>query len=114
LVPQAGLLNVTARAAGTITRVYVLPGAHVQAGAPLLTVSADRTSAAMGDTDAVVDTQLRAQEAQTIATLNNLKPQAQAQVKDLRARIAMLREQVVQTGEQLRLQQEEAVNRPGI
>lgn len=61
LVPQAGLLNLTARDAGTVTKVDVAEGAKVGAGAPLLTISSDRTSAAMGDTAAAINAQLRKQ-----------------------------------------------------
>lgn len=108
LVPQAGLLNVTARAAGTVTKVDVTAGASIAAGAALLTISSDRSSVTMGDTDAVVDAQLRAQEAQTRATQADLKPQAAAQAKDLRTRITMLRKQVVQIGAQRALQRKQA------
>jgi len=110
LVPQAGLLNVTARSAGTITRLDVDAGARVHAKAPLLTISGDRSSAAMGDTDAVVDAQLRTQEAQARATLRDLPAQAASQAKDLHTRIEMLREQVTQTDGQLLLQREEAAS----
>lgn len=110
LVPQAGLLNVTARSTGTITRLDVDAGTSVREGAPLLTISGDRSSAVMGDTDAVVDAQLRTQETQTSSTLQDLPTQAASQAKDLRTRIAMLREQVNQTDGQLVLQREEAAS----
>lgn len=110
LVPQAGLLNVAARASGAVTHVYVDVGTRVRVGAPLVTISGDRNSAAMGDTDAVVAAKLRAQEAQTRATLQDLPTQAASQLKDLRTRIAMLREQVTQVNGQLLLQREEAAS----
>lgn len=110
LVPQAGLLNVTARSAGTITRLDIDAGTSVREGAPLLTMSSDRSSIAMGDTDAIVDAQLRTQEAQTRATLQDLPTQTASQAKDVRTRIAMLREQVKQTDGQLVLQREEAAS----
>lgn len=110
LVPQAGLLNVTARSAGTIVRLNVTSGMQVQAGQVLLAISADRSSEAMGDTDAVIDAQLRSQESQTRATLQGLPLQVAVQSKDFSTRIAMLRGQITQTDSQLDLQSEEAAS----
>lgn len=108
LVPQAGLLNISARAAGTVTKVDVNVGASVVAGDPLLTISGDRSSAAMGDTDAAVDKELRTQETQTREILAGLEPKATAQAVDLRTRIDMLRTQESQIDAQLHQQREQA------
>lgn len=54
LEPLAGLLNVAARAAGTVSTLDATPGMRVRAGEPLLTISGDQSSAALGDTDAAI------------------------------------------------------------
>lgn len=108
LVPQAGLLNVVARGAGTVDRIDVTDGAHVYAGQAVLTVSGDRSSAAMGDTDKLVDTQLRMQETQLRATLAGLAPQQGTQANGLRTQIAMLHQQIAKLGGQIVLQRKQA------
>lgn len=108
LVPQEGLLNITARDSGTVAQLDVSEGAHVSTGEALLTISGDRSSVAMGDTGAVVSAQLRSQESQLRATLAGLRPQADTQAKDLRARIGMLRTQLVQIRAQRTLQRKQA------
>lgn len=108
LLPSAGLLTLSARTTGTVTQTLVRQGEHVEAGQPLVQVSADLDSASMGNTHAVVSTQLRAQEEQVRTTLANLKPEVAVQTKDLRSRITMLQAQVRQISEQLVLQRQEA------
>lgn len=108
LVPQAGLLTVTARAAGDIAAIKVNPGQRVHAGQALIVVSGDQSSTALGDTDAVVAASLRQQQAQVNATLAALPEQTSDQASDLRRRVAMLNAQVGQVGAQLALLRQEA------
>ncbi|MGH8124456.1 MAG: HlyD family secretion protein [Rhodanobacteraceae bacterium] len=109
LVPEAGLLTMSAPSAGTIVRVAVKPGEHVHAGQTLLTVSGDRASAALGDTDAAVARALQQQQAQIRATLAALPAQVSDQATDLQRRITMLGIQIRQFDAQLALQRKEAV-----
>ncbi|WHZ18939.1 MAG: putative Co/Zn/Cd efflux system membrane fusion protein [Rhodanobacteraceae bacterium] len=108
LQPSAGLLTLSAKTTGTVTRVLVDEGTQIKTGQPLIEVSAGLVSASMGDTHALVSTQLRAQETQLRTTLANLEEQAEAQAKDLRARIRMLAAQVQQIDGQLELQRKQA------
>ncbi len=108
LEPGAGVLTLTAKTTGTVTRALIHEGERVKAGQALLEVSANLVSATMGDTHAVVSTQLRAQEAQVRITLAGLKPQSDEQAKSLRARISMLQAQVRQIDGQLTLQRKQA------
>lgn len=48
MVPQAGLLTVTSRSAGVVSRLNVKPGMRVRDGEALLTISSDENSAALG------------------------------------------------------------------
>lgn len=109
LVPQAGLLKVTARDAGTVTRLDVREGDPVRAGQALLTISGDRSSTAMGPTAAAIGAKLHAQEAQVRATLAGLQPRSDAQAGDLHARIGMLRSQLAQIDAQRALQHKQAI-----
>lgn len=104
LEPSAGLLTLSARTTGTVTRTLVHEGERVVSGQPLVAVSADLVSASMGDTHAVVAAQLRTQQAQVRTTLANLQPQADEQTNDLHVRIGMLQAQVRATDAQLALQ----------
>lgn len=109
LVPQAGLLTVTARGVGVVSHTDVKPGTQVRAGQVLLSISGDQSSATLGDTGVVVAKALQQQRMQLQATLAALPEQAAAQEKDLRRRIAMQAEQVRQIDAQLALQHAEAV-----
>ncbi|MGH8146146.1 MAG: HlyD family secretion protein [Rhodanobacteraceae bacterium] len=108
LQPGAGMLALAAQTTGTVTRTFVHEGQHVKAGQPLVEISANLVSASMGDTHAVVSTQLRAQEAQVRITLANLQPRSAAQANDLRTRIGMLAAQIHQIDGQLALQRQQA------
>lgn len=110
LFPTAGLLTLPAHTTGIVSRTFVREGEQVQAGQPLVEFSADLVSATMGNTHAIIAAQLRAQEAQVRTTLSNLKPHADEQSRDLRARIGMLKAQMSQIGDQLSLQREQATN----
>jgi membrane fusion protein len=107
LLPSAGLLTLSAQTTGTLTRTLVYEGEHVAAGQLLAEVSGE-TATNIGNTHAVVGTQLLAQKAQLLTTLANLKPQSIAQTKDLTSRIGMLQAQIVQFGAELALQNQQA------
>ncbi|MGH8279590.1 MAG: HlyD family secretion protein [Gammaproteobacteria bacterium] len=108
LVPQAGLLNITARDAGTVTKVAVSEGAQVRAGAPLLTISSDRNSASMGDTSAAINTQLGKQRNKLQSDLVDTRAVAKEQAVDLHMQQRMLRTQIGQLNAQLVIEQDEA------
>jgi len=108
LQPGAGMLTLSAQTTGTINRALVHEGERVQAGQPLVEVSADLISASMGNTHAVVSAQLRTQQAQVRTTLANLRPQAKEQARDLRTRMGLLQAQARQIDDQLTLQRKQA------
>ncbi|HEX5953762.1 MAG TPA: HlyD family efflux transporter periplasmic adaptor subunit [Rhodanobacteraceae bacterium] len=108
LQPGAGLLTLSAQTTGTINRTLIREGDQVEAGQPLVEVSADLVSASMGDTHAVVSAQLRTQQAQVRTTLANLQPQAKEQARDLRTRMGLLQAQARQIDDQLTLQRKQA------
>lgn len=107
LLPSAGMLTLAAQTTGTITRALVHEGERVTTGQPLVEVSANLVSAS-GDTYQQIATQLRTQEAQVRASLDDLRPQIKSQTRDLRRRIGMLQAQIGQTDGQIALQQKEA------
>lgn len=105
LVPQAGLLTVTARNTGTVTSISVSEGMVVHAGEPLLTISGDRSSVTMGDTSAVISTQLRSEQTRLQSDLTDTQHMADEQADDLRMQQRMLRNQIQQTDAQLVIEQ---------
>lgn len=105
LVPQAGLLTVTARSAGTVTALQVAEGSVVHAGDALLTISDERSSAALGDTSAAISAQLRQQQSRLRADLVDTQHLADAQANDLRMQQHMLHTQIQQTDGQLAIEQ---------
>jgi membrane fusion protein len=105
LVPQAGLLTVTSRNTGTVTHLQVAEGSVVHAGDVLLTISDERSSAAMGDTSAAISAQLRQQQARLRADLADTQHLADAQADDLRMQQRMLQIQIQQIDAQLTIEQ---------
>lgn len=95
LVPRAGLLNVAAPSVGTITRLHVHNGQQVQAGEALLELSSRQDSAMLGDTHALVARQLEIQRAGLRADLINQKQLSAQQADALRAKVGLLRAQLL-------------------
>jgi membrane fusion protein len=110
LVPSAGLLNVAAPGAGTITRVNVRDGQAVKAGAVLLRLSSEQDSAALGDTHALVGQQLDIQRSRLQADLLNQKQWSEQQVDALQAKAALLHAQLAQIAGQLAIQQQQVIS----
>jgi len=102
LLPSAGLLNIAAPGAGTITRVHVHDGHAVKAGDVLPELSSEQDSATLGDTHTLVGRQLDAQRARLQADLLNQQQLSQQQTEALRAKAALLRSQLTQIADFLR------------
>ncbi|MFC5583397.1 HlyD family secretion protein [Rhodanobacter terrae] len=110
LVPSAGLLNVTASDAGTVTHLRVHDGQAVKAGEVLLELSSDQDSAALGDTHVLVGQQLDAQRAGLQADLRNQQQLTQQQADALRAKVVLLHAQLTQIAGQLAIQQQQVTS----
>lgn len=109
LVPGVGLIRVTARAAGTVTKLSVVEGDHVKAGQILLSISGDLSSSAMGSTGAIVAVKLRDQKKQLQASLRELATESSVQAAGLRQHIASLKAQASQLADRIRLQRRHVV-----
>lgn len=105
LVPQAGLLTVTSRTVGTVSNLRVAEGSVVHAGQALLTLTDERSSAAMGDTSAVISTQLRQQQTRLHSDIDDTQTLANEQAADLRMQQHMLQNQIAQVDGQLAIEQ---------
>ncbi len=105
LIPQAGLLTVTARSAGTVVEVRVAEGTSIRAGDALVTVSGERSSVSMGDTAAAISVQLRQQQTQLRASLMDARHLATEEASDMRMQRAMLSQQLGQLDAQSAIEQ---------
>ncbi|CAJ4415566.1 antibiotic ABC transporter [Burkholderia pseudomallei] len=108
LVPQAGLINVSALVIGTITRIQASEGDVVHAGDPLLHLSGERSSATMGETASNISAQLRLQMQRLQADLINTQQLAERQASDLRMQRQMAQHQIQQLDQQIVVEQHEA------
>lgn len=104
LVPTAGILGVHSPITGTTVKVYVHQGETVQRGQPLVEVSGEHDSAAMGPTQAVIGTQLHAQAQRLQAQLADQQKSAQEQASGLRTKLQMLQQQAAQIGAEIPLE----------
>ncbi|NYE28525.1 membrane fusion protein [Rhodanobacter sp. K2T2] len=110
LVPSAGLLNVTSINAGTISQVRVHDGQQVHAGDPLLEISSEQDSAALGDTRALVGRQLDDQRMRLRADLLTQQKVSAQQAGGLRDKLTLLRSQISQINAQLVIQRQQATS----
>ncbi len=108
LVPTAGLLPLAPTGAGVVTRLLVREGDPVRAGQPLLEISAEQDSAALGATHAAIATQLGFKRERLQADLAEQARLAELQQQDLRERLGLLRRQVAQMDQQMALQKQRA------
>ena len=107
LVPSAGLLNVAAPGAGTVTRLLVRDGQTVRAGDVLLSISSEQDSASLGDTHALVGQQLAAQRERLQDDLSNQTQLSRQQAGALQAKAVLLRAQLAQIAGQMDIQRQQ-------
>ena len=110
LVPNTGLLGVTAIGAGTVTHVFVHADEPVHAGDRLLEISGERDSATLGNTRAKISAQLRAQRQRLMQDLATQKQQSLTQGQALRDKLQLLQAQQRQMDAQIALQVQQATN----
>lgn len=108
LVPSAGLINLTAISAGSVSQVWVHEGQSVRKGDPLVEISSDQDSATLGDTHALVGQQLGLQQAHLKQDLRIQQQLTAQQASALRSKITLLKAQQAQVAGQLQLQQRQA------
>ncbi|MBI4754130.1 MAG: HlyD family efflux transporter periplasmic adaptor subunit [Betaproteobacteria bacterium] len=120
LVPQQGLVKVLAPQAGVVVEVRVREGTAVRAGQPLMVLSAERQSAAMGATQAQITRLLEARQG-SLAEERGQQEQLLAQQREaLARRVEALRAEDGQIGREIELQRarvrlaEEAAARHGL
>src|SRR5580698_2395973 len=106
LVPSSGLLTVTPVTPGIVARMLVKESDPVRAGQPLLEISGEQDSAALGDTHAAIATQLQFKRERLQADLQEQQQLAGLQQQDLRSRLTLLRGQVTQMDQQMALQKQ--------
>jgi len=110
LVPQSGLVTVTARSAGTVSAISVIEGTVVHAGDRLITLSGERSSAAMGDTSAKIILQLGQQQARLRSDLVDTQSLADEQAHDMRIQQSLLQHQIEELNGQSSLAKQQVVD----
>ena len=107
LVPKAGLVSVTARNIGTVTKVQVAEGDAVHAGDPLLTISGERSSSTLGDTAQGISAQLRREQTRLDADIEDARHLESEQAEDLRMQQNMLQREIQQYDAQISIEKRE-------
>lgn len=106
LVSSLGLLPVSPRNAGTVTRVWVVEGQHVRRGDPLIEVSQEQTSTGLSDLYADIGGQLKFK----LSKLQNDREQTPSQYSSkrqaLQTKAASLDSQLAQLQAQTSLQRQ--------
>ena len=106
LIPSAGVLPITARAAGTVTATMVHEGQAVREDQALVELSGEINSVSKGQTQIAVVGDLQAQLTELEALLENQKRLEDQQQKGLSDRIVVLNKQLAEIDRQLSTQRE--------
>jgi membrane fusion protein len=107
LVPSSGLLPVTARSAGTVTRTLVREGESVKKDQSLIELSGEVSSLSRGQTQGSVIVDLQAQLKEIEGLLENQKRLEDQQQEGLNNRVAVLQQQLVEIARQFSTQEEQ-------
>jgi membrane fusion protein len=110
IVPAAGAINVNALNAGTVTGVFVRDGQEVRAGDPLVEISGDQGSAALGDTRVLIGQQLAGQLKRFEEDLQIQQLLVKQRIAALVDKIAILRLQRRKIESQLTIHQQQIDN----
>lgn len=114
LVPSAGLLGVHSSTVGTVARVYVHQGESVHRGEPLVEISGEHDSAALGSTQALIGAQLRAQAKRFRAQLVDSQQAVEQQAAGLNAKLGLLQQQAAQIDGQIALEEKQVDSASGM
>lgn len=104
LVPEQGLVKVFATQAAVVSEVLVREGVAVKAGEPLLVLSAERRSAALGNTQAEITRLLGERRASLEAELRQQRQLFEQQRVSLASRIRAMNEEIQQLGQEIEFQ----------
>lgn len=110
LVPNLGLLTLTAPRTGTVAKVRVRDGQSVTKGDVLIELWTDQDSVILGQTHAAVSVALDAQRQRLQADLINQSVLSLQNEQALRTKLTLLRSQLGQINGQLSLQQQQVAN----
>jgi membrane fusion protein len=101
LVPSSGLLTLMPVLPGVVEQVLVREGDRVRAGQPLIEISGEQDSAALGDTQSLIAAQLQLKRERLQADLVDQKRLTLLQQQNLQSRLAALQAQMVQLDDQV-------------
>ncbi len=104
LVPTEGMVRVFAQQPGVVVSINVREGARVVKGEPLLVLSAERQSSAVGATQAEISRLLGARRDSLLAEINQQQLLFAQQKQSLGRRIAAMRDEIAQFAREISLQ----------
>jgi len=106
LAPERGLIQIVAPQPGVLTRLEVQEGLEVAAGTPLVVLSAERQSQALGATQGEVVRALQAQRDSLLAERSRHAALFRQQATTLDARLAFIEAETAQLEQEVGLQRE--------
>lgn len=110
LVPSTGLLEVTANSSGVVATVPAVEGSQIRVGQPLITLTTQRSSAAVGNTNQFLAEQFRAQRGHLDADIAVQQMMELEKAADLRRRMDLLRSQLAILDQQLDIQKRQTAS----
>lgn len=105
LLPESGLIRVSASQVGTIVQRLVSEGQRVKVGEPLFVLTSERTSAAKGETEKMISSLIRDRRESLLADRGQMRLQADQRIESLARRGADLTREIDRISSQIALQQ---------
>jgi len=96
LLPATGLIKLAARSEGSVDAVTAAEGAHVRAGDIILSLSTNRVSKALGDTSAVISSEINSQRARLAEDIATTEKLGNQQAEEYRTQIQSLARQLAE------------------
>lgn len=107
LVPQSGLITISASSAGVVEQIPVTEGEHVKKDTPLLLISGEHTSQSLGATSASVSGQLQHEAVTLTQDIQDLQLLEKRQTSDNLLQQNMLKGQIEQLTEQIHIESQQ-------
>jgi membrane fusion protein len=104
LVAEKGVIGVVPSTPGMVTRMLVREGQSVRMGQPLMEITSDSVSVALGSTKSEVITQLKLKQARLISDIAESDPLTSIQATELCQRIQLLQSELFSAKEQIGLE----------
>ena len=110
IVPQGGILDITARSSGVVERLMVSEGDQIVVDQVVALVSGERTSDIVGETGAEISSNLTEQRFSLMADEDDVEKTSTRLGESLRKQIEISQEQLISVDDQIQIQRKKIIS----